>query len=46
MRSNTLEKRKSVADTVTGSGGQLRRVEQWVDGDDLLEERGHYTWSR
>jgi len=46
MRSDTLKKRKSVAHTVRSGSGQLRRVEQRVDGDDLLEERGHDTWSR
>jgi hypothetical protein len=46
MRSDTLEKRKSVANTVGSSSGQLRRVEQGVDGNDLLEEGGHDTWGR
>lgn len=41
--SNALQQSKRVADPVRGSSGELRRVEQGVDGDDLLEERCHNT---
>ena len=37
MRCNTLKQCKSIADAIGGGGGQLRRVQQWVDGNDLLE---------
>ena len=40
---DTLKKRKGVTDTIRSSRGQLRRIEQRVDRDDLLEEGGHDT---
>jgi hypothetical protein len=36
VRGDTLEQRQSIADTVRGSCGELRGVQQGVDGDDLL----------
>lgn len=43
--SNTLKESERIADSVGGGGCELRRVEQCIDRDDLLEERGHNTWS-
>lgn len=43
VRSDALEQRERIADAVAGCGGQLRRVQKWVDGDDLLEKRRHDT---
>lgn len=43
VRSDALKKGKSVANAVAGGGRELRRVEQWVNGDDLLEKRSHDT---
>lgn len=40
---NALQKRKSVANTVGRGGSQLRGVEERVDGDNLLKQRGHDT---
>lgn len=43
VRCHTLEEGEGVADAVGGSRGELGRVEQGVDGNDLLDERGHDT---
>lgn len=41
---DALKKGESIADAVGGSGGELRWVEEWVDGNDFLEEGRHDTY--
>lgn len=38
---HALEKGQSITDPVGSSGSELGGVEEGVDGDDLLDERGH-----
>ena len=38
---HALQKGKSIADPIGGRGGELRGIEEGVDGDDLLDEGGH-----
>lgn len=41
VTSNALQQSQRVADAVRGGSRQLRWVEEWVDRDNLLQERGH-----
>ena len=43
VRGDALEQREGIADAVRSGSGQLRRVEQRVDGYDFLKERRHDT---
>lgn len=43
VRGDTLKKCKSIANTIRSCSGQLRRIEERVDRDDLLQQRGHDT---
>ena len=45
MRRDALEQGERVAHPVGGRRRELRRVEEVVDADDLLEQRRHDTWS-
>lgn len=42
---HALQQRQGVADSVGCRGGQLRRVEKGIDGDDFLQEGGHDAWA-
>lgn len=46
MGGDTLQQREGIADPVGSGGCELRGVEKGVDGDDLLDEGGHDTWSK
>ncbi len=41
MRSDALQERQGVAHAVRRSRGELGRIEERVDRDNLLEQRGH-----
>lgn len=45
MRRNTLEQSQCVADTIRSSCSELGGVQQWVNGDDLLEQGGHDAYN-
>jgi hypothetical protein len=41
MAGNALEQGQRIADTITRSGSELARIQQRVDGDDLLQQARH-----
>lgn len=41
VRSHALEEGESIADPVRGGSGELGRIEEGIDTDNLLEERCH-----
>lgn len=41
VRSYTLKQRKSIAHAIRCRGRQLGRIQEGIDGDDLLQERSH-----
>ena len=41
MTGHALQEGQGVADTITGCRRELTRVEEGVDGDDLLKQTGH-----
>jgi len=43
MRGDALEESESIAHAVRGGGRELRRVEERVDRDDLLDQGRHDT---
>lgn len=45
MGSHTLQQRESIADSVRGSSSELRWVQEVIDGDNLLHQGGHNTYT-
>lgn len=43
MAGKTLEERKGIADPVTLVSRESRRIDRWIDIDDLLKKRSHST---
>lgn len=46
VRGHALEERESIADPVRGGSGELGRVEERIDADNLLEKRCHNSYTR
>lgn len=44
VRRDTLKQCQCIADTVGGSGGELRWVEESIDGYNLLQQGGHHAF--